>query len=117
MQEMVGAVKNVTMFLLLASLLIHLFADTEFKKYFLYAAGLMVMAIFLTPVLSFFSEKADLGEFLKQGVEDISQAENFNQLEGFRGEGISQGNFDQMEGVWGDDISQENIFQKMTEGE
>ena len=62
MHEILIMIKNVAVFLLAASLLTNLFAGTEYRKYFLYAVGLMVIALVMAPVLSFLRETPDFEE-------------------------------------------------------
>lgn len=68
MAELLSMVQRVTVFLLIASLAANLFGGTEYKKYFNYAAGLIVIALVLAPVLSFFKKDWKLESWIHERV-------------------------------------------------
>ncbi len=78
MTDIVNMIKNVTFFLLAATLIANLFADTEYKKYFLYAAGLIVISLALSPVWSLLGKTEDFAGYLRQAM-DSQQAEEIEE--------------------------------------
>ena len=71
MQQIVSLVKNVVMFLLVATMLINLFSDSEYKKYIRYAVGIIVMIMVLSPVWKIIHE----GVTLRAPGQDLSVEE------------------------------------------
>lgn len=68
MTELLSMVQRVTVFLLIASLVTNLFGGTEYKKYFNYATGLIVIALVLTPILSFFKKDWKIENWIHERV-------------------------------------------------
>lgn len=70
MNAILSMIQRVTIFVLAATLLTNLFAGTEYKKYFQYATGLIVIALVISPIVSFFSDDADISQWVSQAVLD-----------------------------------------------
>lgn len=68
MHTILMMVRRVTIFLLAATLFTNLFSDYEYRKYFNYATGLIVIALVLAPVLAVFGKGNVMGELLGQAV-------------------------------------------------
>ncbi len=66
METIMQMIRHVTVFLLLSSLLGNLFLNTEYKKFFSYATGLIVVIMVLTPVLQILGKENDWKNFLIQ---------------------------------------------------
>ena len=81
MNELLIAIKNITVFLLAATLLAHLFSGTEYRKYILYAAGLMVIALALAPILSLSGKNLDFGQFIRRAAAGIEEEDIREQME------------------------------------
>lgn len=80
MSEIVLTVKHVVVFLLGAALLIRLFGGTEYRKYMEYAAGLIVIAIFATPVLSLFGTGKSVEDWFDIGVLQQKSRQNEEEI-------------------------------------
>lgn len=61
-------VKKVTVFLLAATLCTNLFSGSEYRKYFNFATGLIVIVLVLTPVLTVFQKDNDMKDILLKAV-------------------------------------------------
>ncbi|MCH5251682.1 MAG: stage III sporulation protein AF [Lachnospiraceae bacterium] len=70
MGTVLSMLQRVSIFILAASLVTNLFAETEYKKYFQYATGLIIIALVATPLLALSGEENDLGSWVKKGVFD-----------------------------------------------
>lgn len=68
MDEILMMMRRVTIFLLVATLLTNLFSDKEYRKYFNYATGLIVIALVLAPVLAVFGKENTMSAWLGQAV-------------------------------------------------
>ncbi len=68
MTELLSMVQRVTVFLLIASLVTNLFGGTEYRKYFSYAAGLIVIALVLTPVISLLKKDWNMENWIHERV-------------------------------------------------
>lgn len=84
MRELLAVVQRVTVFLLIATLFFDLFSGTEYKKYFQYTAGLIVILMILAPVLDVLQKgihpgKITYGEEIREQVE--RQEEKIMELE------------------------------------
>lgn len=74
MQGILEMVKNVSIFLLGTTVLIHIFGDTAYKKYMEYAVGLILIAMVVSLVFSFVGDGAGMEEWLGQSV-SVQKAE------------------------------------------
>lgn len=70
MQTILSMVQKITVFMMVAALFTNLFSGTEYKKYFQYAAGLIVIALALSPALSLLGGKEDVGVWLQRAVSE-----------------------------------------------
>ena len=68
MSELLSMVLRVTVFLLVAALATNLFGGTDYKKYFQYATGLIVIALVLSPILSFLKKDWKLENWIHDKV-------------------------------------------------
>lgn len=85
MQDVLNMVRQVTFFLLIATLLVNLLSGSEYKKYIQYAVGLIVMVMVVTPVLkivhrgfevSFYDETSEIQEEIKEQEKKMRELEN-----------------------------------------
>lgn len=60
MENLWEMVKSICIFLLIVSVLGNLIGDVYYKKFFEYAAGLILIVIVISPVLSLFGDEDDL---------------------------------------------------------
>lgn len=80
MEEILVMVQRVTVFILIATLLANLFQGTEYKKYFSFAMGLIVIALVMTSVMSVFQREDDMGQMLNQFTLDQEQREEMEEI-------------------------------------
>lgn len=74
MQEILAMVQRVAVFILISTLVTDIFSGTEYKKYFQYATGLIVIILVMTPVFRLLQGEFDIREwtdlFIEEGVFD-----------------------------------------------
>ncbi len=80
MEEILVMVQRVTVFILIATLLANLFQGTEYKKYFSFAMGLIVIALVMTSVMSIFQREDAMGQMLNQFTMDQEQREEMEEI-------------------------------------
>ncbi len=80
MEEILVMVQRVTVFILIATLLANLFQGTEYKKYFSFAMGLIVIALVMTSVMSVFQREDAMGQMLNQFTLDLEQREEMEEI-------------------------------------
>ncbi len=80
MEEILVMVQRVTVFFLIATLLANLFQGTEYKKYFSFAMGLIVIALVMTSVMSVFQREDAMGQMLNQFTLDQEQREEMEEI-------------------------------------
>ncbi len=80
MEEILVMVQRVTVFILAATLLANLFQGTEYKKYFSFATGLIVIALVLTSVMSAFQREDAMGQMLNRFTLDQKQREEMEEI-------------------------------------
>ncbi len=80
MDSVFTMLQRVSIFILAASLVTNLFAETEYKKYFQYAAGLMVIAMVITPVLALAGEKNNLESWVGNRILDQKAKETEDKI-------------------------------------
>lgn len=68
MEIIFETVKKAAVFTLIAAFFMNLFAGTEYRKYFRFAAGLIVTALVAAPVLDIFSGEMRFQDMLERAV-------------------------------------------------
>lgn len=81
MDTILSTVQKVTVFLLGATIFTNLFSGTEYKKYFQYAIGVIVMVLFLTPLLSLFGKEETFLHSLKSAMFQVELEEKKEEME------------------------------------
>lgn len=88
MQEILEIVRRVTVFLLIATLLWDFFSGTEYKKYFQYVTGLIVIIMIMSPVVEMVKKggwQKGVGWNIDIGREVEEQEEKIKELELYYG--------------------------------
>ncbi len=68
MDEILHAVKNVTIFILLFSIISNLFSRSKYARYFRFIEGLIVILLVMMPLFSWFTGDTFLDDVLEQNV-------------------------------------------------
>lgn len=83
METILTMVQRVTAFILIATLLTNLFQGTEYKKYFSFAVGLIVIALVLSSILSVFQKENIMNTVLIRLTMDQEQREKREEIRMF----------------------------------
>lgn len=68
MEEILHAVKNVTIFILLFSIVSNLFSRSKYARYFRFVEGLIIILLVMMPLFSWFTGDVFLDDVLEQNV-------------------------------------------------
>lgn len=76
MEEMLHIVKNITIFVLLFSIVSNLFSKSKYQKYFDFVQGIILILLVITPLFTKFADGNLLDDLLQKNVFDME--ENFH---------------------------------------
>ena len=80
MSEILAIVRNVSIFMLFATIITNLFASSSYQKYFSFVIGLIVIAIIVTPVIRLFSSEDGLNQTLEKSLYQVEEQEFIKEL-------------------------------------
>lgn len=67
-EEILTVIKNITVFILLFSLITNLFSNSKYDRYFRFVEGLIVIIIVMAPLFSWFTSDRFLDECLDKNI-------------------------------------------------
>lgn len=67
-EEILTVIKNITVFILLFSLITNLFSNSKYDSYFRFVEGLIVIMIVMAPLFSWFTSDRFLDECLEKNI-------------------------------------------------
>lgn len=67
-EEILTVIKNITVFILLFSLITNLFSNSKYDRYFRFVEGLIVIMIVMAPLFSWFTSDRFLDECLDKNI-------------------------------------------------
>lgn len=67
-EEILTVIKNITVFILLFSLITNLFSNSKYDRYFRFVEGLIVIMIVMAPLFSWFTSDRFLDECLEKNI-------------------------------------------------
>lgn len=68
MEVMLETVKNITVFILLFSIISNLFSKSQYGKYFEFIQGLIIIVLIMAPLLSWLSDGSILDRRLEENI-------------------------------------------------
>lgn len=80
MEEILQAVKNITVFILIFSIVSNLFARSKYHKYFGFIQGIIVLILVLGPFFSLVTDGTVLDEYLQKNMLEIEKGEYEDEL-------------------------------------
>lgn len=80
MDEILQAVKNITVFILIFSIVSNLFARSKYHRYFGFIEGVILLILVLKPFFSVMSEEGILDNYLLKNVQEIEKGEYEDEL-------------------------------------
>lgn len=81
MEQMLHIVKNITVFILLFSVISNLFSKSKYQKYFDFIEGLMIIILVMTPLFAWFTSDRFLDECLKKNISSMEEESFREELE------------------------------------
>ncbi len=78
MEVMLQTVKNVTVFILLFSIISNLFSKSQYGKYFEFIQGLIIIVLIMAPLLSWLSDGGALDRRLEENM-NAAEEESFRE--------------------------------------
>lgn len=67
-EEILTVIKNITVFILLFSLITNLFSNSKYDRYFRFVEGLIVIMIVMAPLFSWFTSDRFLDKCLEKNI-------------------------------------------------
>ncbi len=80
MEVILQAVKNITIFILIFSIVSNLFAQSKYHRYFGFIEGVILLILVLKPFFSVMSEEGILDNYLLKNVQEIEKGEYEDEL-------------------------------------
>lgn len=80
MEVILQAVKNITIFILIFSIVSNLFAQSKYHRYFGFIEGVILLILVLKPFFSVMSEEGILDNYLLKNVQEIERGEYEDEL-------------------------------------
>ena len=80
MEEILHIVKNITVFIVIFSIVSNLFARSKYHKYFGFIEGVIVLILVLEPFFSLVSDGTVLDEYLQKNILEIEKGEYEDEL-------------------------------------
>lgn len=73
MDEMLYTVKNITIFVLLFSVVSNLFSQSKYRQYFDFIQGIVILILVMTPLFSSFTSEEFLDGYLRKNMSVMEQ--------------------------------------------
>lgn len=80
MGEILQVVKNITVFIIIFSIVSNLFARSKYHKYFGFIEGVIVLILVLEPFFSLVSDGTVLDKYLQKNILEIEKGEYEDEL-------------------------------------
>lgn len=73
MDQVLEVVKQITVFVLIFSVVSNLFSQSKYHRYFTFVEGLIVILLVMTPLLSWFTSERFLEQCLRENVIQVER--------------------------------------------
>ncbi|MCM1246150.1 MAG: stage III sporulation protein AF [Roseburia sp.] len=80
MEEILHVVKNITVFILLFSIISNLFSRSKYARYFRFVEGLIIVLLVMVPLFSWFTGDAFLDDVLEKNLFEAEQSFDEDEL-------------------------------------
>lgn len=82
MEEILHIAKNITIFVLLFSIVSNLFSDSKYKRYFEFLQGLILILLVVTPLFTRFADGNLLEGLLEKNIFEMEENYQGDELRG-----------------------------------
>lgn len=80
MEEILHVVKNITVFILLFSIISNLFSRSKYARYFRFVEGLIIVLLVMVPLFSWFTDDSLLDDVLEKNLFEAEQSFDEDEL-------------------------------------